>query len=725
MRLLITNIFLLLSLATLAETIPVKNIEELNAANKKAKPGDIIILQNGEWKDVTIKLNCSGTKEQPITFKAQTAGKVLITGHSMLKIGGNYIIVDGLYFQNGYAGDEPVISFRSDKNQLANNCRVTNTAVIDFNNPKRMDENNWVLFYGKNNRLDHCSFKDKKNMGVLLAVVLDDERSRENYHEIDHNYFGRRPPLASNGGEIIRVGVSQHCQYNSNTQIMNNFFEYCDGETEIISIKSCSNMIEDNIFKESEGSLVLRHGDNNIVSGNLFVGNGKPATGGVRVINKGQIVRNNVFYKCRGASFKAPIAVMNGIPNSPANRYVQVTDAEIVDNVFYECSPLSFGEGSDAERTLPPDRVTFANNIFYNTKDPAIFTTSDEINGFSFEKNKVSTAVKQELPAGFAKTKLPVQKLHTGAASDPIFTDIGMIPLALKDANMNTGASWFAKKEVPWVVKTNTVNCATAEEIYNQLDKKEPVIIRLTAKEYSLTQPFMITKKVQFTSDKKNTIRFNTYKQLAVFVVSAKGNLSLNNLSIDGSNTKASHFIASDSSGHSDHFNLSVQNCSLQNFTRENDCQDLFHAFKYMIADSIIIRNNIFLNNNTDAFMMADEKEDKGYYNAEKIVIGHNNFTAQKGQLLNIYRGGNDESTLGPNLSFSHNKVKDCNSGKDPLIQLTGVQVTNLFSNNFINSNPGSILINYRDTVRANHSLDKNTLSQSGSIEKNQFVTGK
>jgi poly(beta-D-mannuronate) lyase len=63
-----------------------------------------------------------------------------------------------------------------------------------------------------------AALRIKKNLGVLLAVILDDERSRENFHSIDHNYFGKRPPLASNGGEIIRVGVSQHCQFNSNTQ---------------------------------------------------------------------------------------------------------------------------------------------------------------------------------------------------------------------------------------------------------------------------------------------------------------------------------------------------------------------------------------------------------------------------------------------------------------------------------------------------------------------------
>src|SRR5215203_5388730 len=401
--------FLFSGLLLTARTIVVKNSDELIVANKKAMPGDIIILQNREWKDLTINLNCIGTKENPITFRAQTAGKVLITGNSKLRVGGNFLIIDGLYFTGGYAGDDAVISFRIDNKQLANNCRVTNTVIDDFNNPKRMDENNWVLFYGKNNRLDHCSFSNKKNMGVLLAVVLDDDRSRENFHLIDHNYFGKRPPLGSNGGEIIRVGVSQHCQFNSNTRIKDNFFEYCDGETEIISVKSCSNVVEENVFKECQGSVVLRHGDNNLIKANYFLGNDKIGSGGVRVINKGQNVVNNIFYKCRGVDFRSPLAVMNGIPNSPANRYVQVINAKIDSNTFYECSPISLCEGSDTERTLPPENVTFSNNIFYNTRDSIIYKTYDDITGIKFSGNKVSDKVSQDLPEGLKKAILSKQ----------------------------------------------------------------------------------------------------------------------------------------------------------------------------------------------------------------------------------------------------------------------------------------------------------------------------
>ena len=352
-----------------ANTIIVKNAEELKKANKEAKPGDIIVLQDGIWNNITISLNCKGTKEQPITFKAQTAGKVIISGNSKLQIGGTYIIVDGLYFTNGYAGSDAVIKFRVNNEQLANNCRVTNTVINDFNNPKRMDENYWVALYGKHNQIDHCSFQNKKNMGVMMAVILDDERSRENFHSINNNYFGFRTPLASNTGETLRVGVSQHCEFNSNTQIFDNFFENCDGETEIISLKSGSNVIRNNLFKECSGAVVLRHGDYNTVEGNVFLGNNKPGTGGVRIINKGQWVVNNLFYECRGRDFRSPIAIMNGVPNSPAHRYVQVTDAVIANNSFYNCTPLSFCDGSDVERSATPSNVAFINNIYFNNTD--------------------------------------------------------------------------------------------------------------------------------------------------------------------------------------------------------------------------------------------------------------------------------------------------------------------------------------------------------------------
>ena len=296
LRLILLNLSILISCYTYASNKIVANKKEIELANTIAKPGDTIILKNGNWENITLKLNCKGNKDKSIVFKAETKGKVIITGNSQLYIGGEYIIVDGLYFTKGYSGEDAVIQFSINKNEIANNCRVTNSVINDFNNPKRLNENYWVAFYGKHNRIDHCTFINKKNLGVLMAVILEDERSRENYHSIDHNYFGYRTPLASNAGEIIRIGVSEHCEFNSNTTIADNYFEKCDGEAEIISVKSGKNIVKNNVFKECQGAVVLRHGNYNTIANNIFLGNGKDGTGGVRVINKGHIIINNYFY---------------------------------------------------------------------------------------------------------------------------------------------------------------------------------------------------------------------------------------------------------------------------------------------------------------------------------------------------------------------------------------------------------------------------------------------
>jgi poly(beta-D-mannuronate) lyase len=588
-------------------------------------------------------------------------------------------------------------------------------------------------------------------MGVLLAVILDDERSRENFHQIDHNYFGERPPLASNSGEIMRVGVSQHCEFNSNTQIIDNYFEHCDGETEIVSIKSCSNVVRGNLFKECQGGVVLRHGNYNTVENNIFLGNGKDGTGGVRIINKGQWVVNNFFYKCRGVDFRSPLSVMNGIPNSPANRYVQVTDAVIANNSFYDCSSISFCEGSDAERTLPPANVVLVNNIFYNNKDSIIYRSFDNTDGFAFAGNITSPAVRQSLPAGFIKGPISTQKndnvpLPVAARRPVIIPDslqkkaqerlnhpLRAIPgfsdlLLLKNIEANAfnacGASWFKSMINPVISKPVLVSCGTVDEIYAQLKRPEPVIIKLTRTKYQLTQPFTITKYVQFTAaDKKVAINFETPEQIAVFVIAGQGNLSLLNLAIEGKNVRATHLIASDSNGSSAHYNAKVENCRIINLGSSPTCKNIFYAYKYMTADSVVFRNNIFALNHTNGIMMTEEKDDKGYYNAEKIIINNNSFTKQSGILLSVYRGGNDESTMGPRLSFIHNSIVSCDAGTFPLISFTGVQVTNIFDNIYADSNLSGILVSYKDTVRARHQFEKNKLILSGRLDKNQFVT--
>jgi poly(beta-D-mannuronate) lyase len=735
----------LIHIHAFAKNIYVKNEAELNQANADAKPGDIIILKNGTWNNVKIKLTCSGTNLQPITCKAEKNGKVIIKGNSYLHISGSFVTVDGLYFTDGNAGDESVWEFRNGK-QVANNCRITNCLIQSFNNEQRLDENYWVAFYGKNNRLDHCSFLNKTNLGVLLAVVLEDDRSRLNEHSIDSNYFGIRQPLGSNGGEIIRVGVSQHCTFYSNTTIRNNLFENCDGETEIISIKSCGNIVRNNIFKECQGSVVLRHGNNNTIEGNLFWGNGKNGTGGVRVINEGNWVVNNFFNACKGVGFRTSFTIMNGVFNSPANRYLPVKDALISNNSFVNCTPFSLGEGADKERTVAASNTFISNNIFYHDNDTSLFVAHSSIDSIYFFNNSISQNLYAQNIAGLTKEKLttkkwdettfPISNKKTVTANIPASmlaqeknrlafgfpANVGCADIsffkALFESRKKFGVRWnntFKKIET----QTNdVVTCNNASDLYKVISSNKKISsITLTGTIYEFDKSMLINRSIQITGKNKDIIFRSSTNIISLFQLSAGVKLYLNNIDVDAKQLQVDNFITADSNNNCIHYSLLINNCSFSNLAGTA----FFLAQKNSYADEIIINKTKFNSNNTNLFSLKDELADKGYYNVEKITISNCVFENNNGSILNLYRGGNDESTMGPVLFFTNNKISHSKNTNE-LIKLYGVQQSFVQNNSFTSSNENKAVLTYIDTVKAVHEQKNNTLENSGSISENKYV---
>ena len=268
----------LLSFNAHSATTRVSSQSEYKSAAKNLKPGDTIVLANGEWNNFEILFTGFGEKDSPITLTAEEKGKVLITGLSNLRMAGEFLVVSGLVFKNGYTPTSEVVSFRRNKENLANNSRVTEVVIDGFNNPERTESDYWVSMYGKNNRFDHNYLAGKNNNGVTMAVRLNSEASQLNRHRIDHNYFGHRPILGSNGGGTLRIGTSHYSMSNSFTVVEDNYFDRCDGEEEIISNESGGNVFRRNVFFESRGTLTLRHGNDNLVEGNVFFGNGVDQT---------------------------------------------------------------------------------------------------------------------------------------------------------------------------------------------------------------------------------------------------------------------------------------------------------------------------------------------------------------------------------------------------------------------------------------------------------------
>lgn len=324
-------------------------------------PGDVVILKNGVWENAFMEFEGNGTESNPITLRAETGGEVFLTGNSGLEIGGEYLVVDGLVFTRGSKTSGQVISFRSSSSKHAYHCRLTNTKIIDFNPPGAGTEYKWVSLYGQYNRVDHCHFEGKNHAGAMLVVWQDD---RANYHQIDSNYFGPRPDLGVNGGETIRIGTSDWSMYDSYTTVEGNLFDECDGEIEIISNKTCKNVYRNNTFRNSEGTLTLRHGNACEVYGNFFFGASDKESGGIRIIGEDHKVYNNYLQDIPGGGFRSAISLTNGVPDSPLNRYFQVINAQVVNNTIVNCEhPFTIGAGASGELSLPPKDCFIANNV--------------------------------------------------------------------------------------------------------------------------------------------------------------------------------------------------------------------------------------------------------------------------------------------------------------------------------------------------------------------------
>jgi len=326
-------LFMLLPFSVILGTsYKVMNVYQFNEKSKLLLPGDSIILSNGIWKDGQLVFKGNGEKNKYIYLLAENPGKVSLEGESCLRMSGNWLYVSGLVFRNGHTPRKTVIEFRTGSKEYAFNSVLTECVIDQYNQEVKDSTDHWVALYGQKNTIKNCYFAGKTNLGTTLIVCPDDENSINNQHLIYRNYFGFRPRLGSNGGETIRIGTSEVCMNSSGTIVKGNYFEHCNGETEIISNKSCDNVFINNTFYECEGSLVLRHGNNATVSGNWFIGNKKPNTGGVRVINEGHKIFNNYFYRLAGDDFRSSLAIMNGIPNSPANGYAPVKNVIVANN---------------------------------------------------------------------------------------------------------------------------------------------------------------------------------------------------------------------------------------------------------------------------------------------------------------------------------------------------------------------------------------------------------
>ena len=467
--------------------ILVSNSLELNSAIALASSGSIIVMKDGVWTDVLIDFKSISSATAPITLRAQTSGKVILNGNSRLIFSKPNLVVDGLLFQKGAITkkDAAVVLFNSD------NCRLTNSAIIDCNPTDFNTEYYWILFNGSHNRMDHCYFTGKSNK---QPVIQNGEESAR-YNQVDRCYIKDIPFVAkANGREIMRIFGYGHADQTGDDgayfTVEYNLFDRAHGEgTEIVSLKSNHNIVRYNTVIASKGGLVGRRGKYNTFEGNFIFGKGEEGTSGIRVAGPYQRVINNYVSDVTedglrliaGEYYEKSLTGNFASKKKNLPKYLQVQNCYFAQNTFINCGENGINIGYNYKNQWPglqmvlfPENNQFVNNLVYNCKGNAVnievVDTTAPLNVFQFKPNFFegnlafgSQVCNTSLPAGIIKSD-PKMKLGTD----------GLYRLMAKSPAINSGAVSEVKDDFMGIIRDSKKDIG-AEEFGGATPTRHPL----------------------------------------------------------------------------------------------------------------------------------------------------------------------------------------------------------------------------------------------------------
>ena len=155
-------------------------------------------------------------------------------------------------------------------------------------------------------------------------------------------------------------------------------------------------------------------------------------------------------------------------------------------------------------------------------------------------------------------------------------------------------------------------------------------------------------------------------------------------------------------------YNLMTNNIEVSNFNY------VLKAYKESFADAITFKNTTF-KNCKNGVELSQEKNDKGDYNVEFLTFENCQFENIASNVIDYYRGGYDESTIGGNLSVKGCTITNCGGSESNKILLNHRGIINVdISSNTFKNNPVklvSVLWGAKNNSHAN-----NTITNSGEI---------
>jgi hypothetical protein len=408
-----------------ARVVTVSSISALQSAADAAAPGDTIQLADGSYTTSgPIHLRRSGSASAPITVAAQHTGGAEIKGSAGFTFdsGTSFIVLQGFRFT--HSGGISIPGGSTHVRFTRNTVQLTGSVT------------NWLTVTGDDAEVDHNTFQNKSTQGVFLEVDGPGAHDMAQRTWIHHNYFHNHTFGGSNGGESIRLGLSARQLASAHAVVESNLFEHADGDPEAISVKSSDNVIRLNTLRNSKGSIVLRHGNRNLVEANLMLG----STAGIRFYENDHVIIDNLIQGGTGQIIAGSGTIADDTANGTEHARPD-RDLVAFNTVVGSASPLlQVGQGT---ADLGPNQCTFADNIFVGTGSAELIHI-DEATAASWQGNIVWQGTRGNAPSSGVRSVNPMLTVDSGglnrlsAGSPAIDGAVGSFPQVVRDLDLQS-----------------------------------------------------------------------------------------------------------------------------------------------------------------------------------------------------------------------------------------------------------------------------------------------
>ena len=278
----------------------------------------------------------------------------------------------------------------------------------------------------------------------------------------------------------------------------------------------------------------------------------------------------------------------------------------------------------------------------------------------------------------------------------------------LKDISQY-GPDWYplkSNKEIS--AKIHSVgSMAELETAVQRANRGDTVL--LTADKYEMNTPLKIDKMLTIKSadaNKKVVINYTGAAKTPAFEMNPKGQLTLIGVDLKGTNSQ--YAFASLQNNMSSLYDLRVTDCEISDFDY------VLKAYKYSFSEYIKFRSTL-IKNCTNGLELSEETDDRGEYNAENIFVDNCWFENIEKNVIDYYRGGYDESTVGGNLVVTNSTFTKCGAKEEDgiLLNTYGIINVDLSGNKFIDN---QVELVARLWGAKNNSHSGNVIKNSGEL---------